>query len=166
MKLLQLPATKSNDHHTSSLRLWQDSSMEMDFPAQSAFQKCEQVIGIQFHSSSMTKRHCWLSFMMFLVWYWSQSLLHMPKRERSACHLLFKNFDINWIKLCIRRVLAIEILNYVYTYKVESHTDHKYLLEKDKLTLPVTCWWLQRWSLWLHSCLQARKTDTMSWPMM
>jgi len=63
----------------------------------------------------------------------------------------------------MRQVLAIEILNYVYSCKVESHTDHKYVLEKGKLTLPVTSQWLQRWSLWLHSCLQDRKIDMVSW---
>jgi len=39
--------------------------MEMDFPAQNTFQKFEQVTDIQFCSSAMTNRHCWLSLVMF-----------------------------------------------------------------------------------------------------
>lgn len=138
--LLQLPDMKSNDHQTSSLLLWQDTSMEMDFLAQSAFQKCKRLTSNSTHPLWQTDNvdyHSWCSS----LWHWSQSLLHITRWEWSAYHLLFKNFDINWMKLCTRRVLAIEILNDVYSYKVEIHTDCKYVLEKDKLTLPDTSWW-------------------------
>lgn len=77
--LVKLPAKKkphqkTNDHQTSSLLPWQNSSVEINFSRQSAFQKCEQVTDIEFHTSAVADTVDY-HLLCSGLWYWSQSLL-------------------------------------------------------------------------------------------
>lgn len=92
------------------------------------------------------------------LWHQNKSLLDITRWEWRAYNLWFKNFDINWMKPRTRQVLAVEIVSDVKSYKVEIYMNHKCILEKEEHPLPTTSWLLQRWSLGLHRCLQARKT--------